>query len=518
MEIIKDYIRPSNIAAPIIQQIEIEYDCIIPDNMPDALQVSVVEEMAYLDGARVDNTFTVSEFTVNYNIIYVSDSEETPVKSFTSISKHSQTSDISSVNKDTLLKGTAYVDSVEYTLINNRKISIKSSIRIELNGTDNSQLGIASDVAGIDDIKTLTRNAEVFVCTENVATTCDISSNLELPGIKQPFEKILRSVPQLCDLNYTTTDDKMQIRGNLSICTLYICADNMRPIQIMENQIPFTHSLPIEPCDNKQCRLTDYSIKHYQTEIIEDSDGIRRILNVNATVVFNVKTYTGEELLVLEDAFSLQNDLSVVKEDYSVISSMEDVLSTFVVKDVIGKTEDTPAIKEIADINCNLSNIEVTCNDKEIVLNGEIICKVLYLTDDVTSPVSTFTSKLIFEQNIEQRNSTVDSVPVITPEINHISFGLISDSETELRISITIRGIIAEYCELSVVADIVENESGDENICDNTAPILLYIVQPGDSIWKISKKYRMDPELIKKVNRLPEPYIIYPGQKIIISK
>ena len=45
MEIIKDYIRPSNIAAPIIQQIEIEYDCIITDNMPDALQVSVVEEI-----------------------------------------------------------------------------------------------------------------------------------------------------------------------------------------------------------------------------------------------------------------------------------------------------------------------------------------------------------------------------------------------------------------------------------------------------------------------------------------
>lgn len=518
MEIIKDYIRQSSVAPPIIQRNEFEYDCIIPDNMPDALQISAIEGLACVESLRIDNTFTVADFTVNYNIIYISDADNAPIKSFVSTSGHSLTADIPSVNKDTTLKGNAIVENIEYTLINSRKISIKSTIRFELFGVDNTECGVTSGITGVDDIKTLTSNDNIYVCTENITTTCDISSNLELPGIKQPFEKILRSIPQLCDVSYMVTGDKMQIRGNLSISTLYISADSSRPLQIMENQVPFTHSVVIEPGDDKQCRLANYSIKHYQSEIIEDSDGIRRILNVNAAVNFNIRTYTQEEIVVLEDAFSLQKDITVYKETITVISSMEDVLSTFVVKDIIDKPEDGPEIKEIIDINCNLGTVDVKCNIDEIVLTGEIICSMLYLTDDVTSPIAFFAPRIKFEQTVEQRNVTTDSTPVILPEINHISFGIISGSEAEIRISITARGIVAKCSDISVITDIVEDAPDGEKYPENIAPILLYIVQPGDSIWKISKKYRTDPELIKKVNRLPEPYIIYPGQKIIISK
>jgi LysM repeat protein len=47
---------------------------------------------------------------------------------------------------------------------------------------------------------------------------------------------------------------------------------------------------------------------------------------------------------------------------------------------------------------------------------------------------------------------------------------------------------------------------------------VIHIVQSGESIWKISIKYRIDEQDILKANGLSEASIIYPGQKLIIPQ
>ena len=48
--------------------------------------------------------------------------------------------------------------------------------------------------------------------------------------------------------------------------------------------------------------------------------------------------------------------------------------------------------------------------------------------------------------------------------------------------------------------------------------INIYIVKPGDSIWKIAKKYKTSMENIIKINKLENPDIIDIGQKILIIR
>ena len=45
-----------------------------------------------------------------------------------------------------------------------------------------------------------------------------------------------------------------------------------------------------------------------------------------------------------------------------------------------------------------------------------------------------------------------------------------------------------------------------------------YIVQPGDSIWSIAIKFNVDTDHLIKINFLEDPYVIYPNQKLTISK
>ena len=48
--------------------------------------------------------------------------------------------------------------------------------------------------------------------------------------------------------------------------------------------------------------------------------------------------------------------------------------------------------------------------------------------------------------------------------------------------------------------------------------INIYIVKPGDSIWKIAKKYKTSMDNIIKINKLENPNLIDVGQKILVIR
>lgn len=45
-----------------------------------------------------------------------------------------------------------------------------------------------------------------------------------------------------------------------------------------------------------------------------------------------------------------------------------------------------------------------------------------------------------------------------------------------------------------------------------------YIIEKGDSLYKIARKYNINPELLSTMNGLDEDDYIYPGQEILIPK
>ena len=48
--------------------------------------------------------------------------------------------------------------------------------------------------------------------------------------------------------------------------------------------------------------------------------------------------------------------------------------------------------------------------------------------------------------------------------------------------------------------------------------INIYVVKPGDSIWKIAKKYKTSMENIIRTNKLENPDLIDIGQKILVIR
>jgi rare lipoprotein A len=61
-----------------------------------------------------------------------------------------------------------------------------------------------------------------------------------------------------------------------------------------------------------------------------------------------------------------------------------------------------------------------------------------------------------------------------------------------------------------------EVKTGKPNVPKVNNPVIEYVVQPGDSLSKIGRNYKIDPHKIAKANALDRPDLIFPGQKLLI--
>lgn len=86
--------------------------------------------------------------------------------------------------------------------------------------------------------------------------------------------------------------------------------------------------------------------------------------------------------------------------------------------------------------------------------------------------------------------------------------------DVEVRAVLRTEVRVTRPVELDVVteAEIVSPVTRDPSI------ITFYVVQPGDSLWKIARRYGTTVEAITKVNDIPDPDRVAVGQKVLIPK
>lgn len=59
-------------------------------------------------------------------------------------------------------------------------------------------------------------------------------------------------------------------------------------------------------------------------------------------------------------------------------------------------------------------------------------------------------------------------------------------------------------------------ETPDEKQVEKPEVVATYVVKPGDVLWKIAKKFGLTWERLAEYNKLKNPHLIFPGQKILI--
>ncbi|MBQ7718341.1 MAG: DUF3794 domain-containing protein [Clostridia bacterium] len=504
----KTAIKINEAVAGCGSEVMTETDIILPDAYPDIQRILQIDATARIKEKEVGPDRVVLRGDVEFTVIYVPDSEMTDmsVKSAHTTANFTDVCEAKGVLQDMKVKAGADISNIEYNLINSRKISIKATVSTNLKAYRQSETEFISDIESDEPVETLHKEVLTFSQEADDEFTVTVADKLEVPSSCSAIEDVLNISASVCDSETKLIAGKAIIKGNINVCTLYIGAETQKP-EFMEHEIPFTEILDLPNVDEgMECDI-DYKID----SVYYETDDSGRLIGVEITLCVTADVTSRDSALVLSDCFCTVCDIELSKKVCTVDRIAGFFQPLFTVKGTAEIEEPCPPAAKICNITASPIIDDIELKDGKANVKGHLDMQVLYLTEDDETPVYSTKSKILFEQSVDA-DGIEEAKIECTAHMTGCSFSLADDRHINIKaaVSLSLKLICGEK------VDVVEGIRTTESAPVKKAPIVIYFVQSGDTLWSVAKKYRVSPDEIAEINSLNPSQELSAGAKLLI--
>lgn len=275
----------------------------------------------------------------------------------------------------------------------------------------------------------------------------------------------------------------------------------------MEETIPVIGFIDLTGVSEDSICDVKYKVKNV---IIKPNSAEDHSIYVEIELEIFCNSYEEKDVSIIQDMYSPSVNLGFKENKVSTMVNLRNTTDTINVRDKV-RLEDTEHTKV-----CDVQTIPVI-NDMDILrdrvrVDGDLDLNFI-LSNDIGDDIITLNRQVPFN---------------FTQEIQ----GLTEDSKVDMEIVPTFREFLTDNMEVAVKVDLgvstnsynLENVNVIDSIeeieeeCGNPYSMVIYFVKPGDTLWKIAKKYRSTVEDIARVNDLEDPDKIIPGMQLFIPR
>ena len=496
-------------------QTMVESDIIVPDVKPDILKVLNVSGDVCIKQKMVQQDRVFIQGVVKINILYVPDGEVVgKIKCIVTTQDFNHSLDVSGATPEMQIFAEAEVESLDFSLINSRKVNVRGVIGLSAKVTRPVEIDITTGVEDDDSIKT--KCDKILVCNSTNPAQCQVilREQLDIPSGKPTIGEILKTGAAPNSLEIRMVDGKAVVKGQVKLSTLYGAEDEEGSIQYMEHILPFSDVFDVEDSVDDMDGDVDYSVSDMYVEIREDSDGEARCLGVEIVLDAFIKGTETMEIDAISDAYSLDGDVEIEKQGYNIEQLIDNLTAQVSHKDRLSIPSGMPPAAQICDVNSSAKVNRISVEDGNIVVAGSVTANMLYMTEDGNTPVASMGHTSDFTHTFDCPKIGNDCACDAKVVVDHASYNMNGSDEIELRFAILLSVKVVKAGETELVTAIRKAESQ----CPRHCPcIVIYFAQEGDTLWDIAKRYHTTVDTIKKVNSLDNDRITV-GQQIKICK
>ena len=202
---------------------------------------------------------------------------------------------------------------------------------------------------------------------------------------------------------------------------------------------------------------------------------------IEAEIEVFCTVYQNQEVNLIEDLYSPSRGLSFTQKQMKVMQT-----------------------KQITKSTCNIRD--------RILYEGELSLSFIYETN--ANKVDTKVLKVPFNFNMDFTGVNSNSTVETNIEISMQNFVVTSDNSVDVKVDLDFTVALAKNAEINIIDDIIE----DENRKISTYSMIIYFVKPGDTLWKIAKKFGSTVEEIARVNGIEEVDKLNVAQQLFIPR
>lgn len=307
----------------------------------------------------------------------------------------------------------------------------------------------------------------------------------------------------------------MHLDGELMIFVIYGGEGENTPVQWVEESIPFSGEVELPEASEQMIPFVSVRLLHQEIEMKPDRDGEMRELSVDAVLELDMKLYEEKNVELLSDMYSTGCELVLDTGN----ACFDRLLTRNTCKCRVAEKISLNRPERILQICHSAGTVKLDAAEaKEDGLHMEGVLEVglLYLTDDDGEPVGYTTELVPIHCVAEAKGMNEESVYQLNLGLEQLTAVMLGSESVEVKAVITADLLVLQpVCEQVITG--VRVEPLDMKKLQEMPGIVGYIVQPGDTLWKIAKKFHTTVDHVAEANGLAQNDV-KPGERLVLVK
>lgn len=512
MELVKENIECEQLLGENTADTIVKVEYIIPDTLPDVSEILMLDAKPTILSKEVLQDKIGVEGQVVYNIMYLARVEgKSEVFNAVYTGKFSNNVEIRGTQHDMSCEVECYVEHIGCSIVNERKIAIEGIIKIKSGVYKNYEFEIVKDVTGVSDIQMHKNPASVDKIMGTASSDMVAKAHIQIPTEKPQIGSIMNSDIIIHKKDIKILEGKVKVEASAQIGLLYKSRES-GDIAYITCDVPVEKELDMVSAQPDMDSIVDISVGATDEDLKEDDLGESRIVDIEALVKSNVKVMSKQEIEVLDDAYSPSMMIKIDKKDYelNVLHGHRPIET--IIKGDIELSRDMPQAVEA--VMCSGS---VCVTDKKLVedkalVEGVLNVNILYKTNNSEKPYYTAGDEIPFSTAIEIPGCKIDMQCMAKANLEGI------DAYVEAG-NLAVKALVEVEAQVSYVTHkefMVNMEEDESEVPEKKASVTIYVIQQGDTLWKIAKYYHTTIDMLIDINKIENPDMIKPGDKLII--
>lgn len=486
-------------------QVTLDDDFIVPDTMSDIDEVILDSGQIQLEPVKVQRERVTVRGKLEFHVLYRK--EEGGLQTLGGAIPFEEVINVPELEEKDYVSVSWQLDDLNTEMIHSRKLGIKAIITLEakaeaLYDTEAAVEVKTDDLSSGDEVHLQVQKAQIPAAAIALRRkdTYRLKQDVTLPGSKPAIERMLWTEMKLSGGTAKPLENQIHLEGNLMVFALYEGGESGQ-VQWVEESIPFSGEVEMQGADPEMIPAIGLKLIHRDLEEKPDYDGEMRELSVDAVIELDVRLYEEQQLELLQDLYATNRE--------TVLDTGDAVFDRILARN-LGKCkvaqkvelETDPRVLQICHSSGSVKLDGVEVQENVLVMDGVLEVKILYLTDDDARPVQAASRVVPFHYEAEVPGISEDSIWYLEPGLEQLTAVMSGGGQAELRgvISLDLLVLQPEPRKVILRAELLPADTGKMKAIPG---IVGYIVQPGDQLWDVAKRFHTTEASILAANELP---------------
>ena len=499
----KELLKINQIVGQKSENIVLQEDFVVPDIKPDILNVLNSSGIVCIYKKEIMDNKIKIDGTVNCYVIYYANDEKNNIRSMNVNLDFSKILDCEKINKDMILEDEINIKQIECVVLNERKITLKVILDVNLKYYLNEEVEVIKDVKNVRSIKVLNEQLNVNSLIGNGCTKIYAKDTIVIDNMDNLVE-ILKSSVEIKNIETKISYNKVLVKADTNVKLMYLTEDNR--IKTISNNIPTMGFIDVEKIEENNLCDIKFEIKNV---IIKPNNMEDHSIYVEVEYEVCTNVYEDKKINLICDLYSINQDLVYKEKKINVLTKFN------ITKDILSIRE-KQYIEEILDSQIYDTDINVIIINKnilkdKIIFEGQIEIKYLY-KDKQNLMLNVKNIIVPFNYNMNINGIDEKAQIEVNTKIIKQDFSVLPDLNIDVKIDI-------EFLVKSINTfrmNVIDELSLEENRKENDYSVIVYFVKSGDTLWKIAKKFKSTIEDIVKINNIEDENKIFVGEQLFI--